>query len=1108
MSQYEKVNRVSITNGIRANNGGTTMRCLSAARRRFLGLQLLVMVLSAAFVASPSLAQVGGATLTGTVSDTSGAIVPNAEISIKNVSTGLIRTVTADSDGLYTAPNLLPGTYEVTVSASGFATSVQTGVVLTIGVQQVQNVQLQVGQVSQKVEVTSQSVNVELANPTISASVDSTTVRELPLNGRDWTQLATLEPGVLSVASLQPSLAAGEQRAARGFGVQMAISGIRPQQNGYYIDGINVNDYAGGGPGSVLGGTLGVDAIQEFSILTTNYTAEYGRTSGGVINAITRSGTSELHGNAYEFLRNSALDARNYFDGATIPGFRRNQFGGSVGGPIQKQHIFFFADYEGLRQDLGTTTVDTVPSPDARNGIIHNSDGTTTVVAVNPLVQPYLGLWALPNGPLLSPGNTGIYTFAGSQITNENFGTGRIDYKISDKDSLFGSYRYDAGVLTFPDALNTVVLGDRTKSQIVAIGENHIFSPQLLNSVRVGLNRNGAQDLSLTAINPLAGNPALGSVPGQNAAEISFPGVTPFPGGVDSGTRVKKTLNAFQGYDDVFLTKGIQSIKFGLSFEYDQMNEETISTSGGKFSLGSLTDFLTNNPTTFSAGLPETITPRNLRQNIFGGYIQDDIRWRPNLTFNLGLRYEMASTPSEIRGKLAALGVITDPAPHLGGPLFSNPTFRNFEPRVGFAWDPFRDGKTSVRGGFGMFDVLPLLQQYSSNEANTAPFFLSGTAENLPPGSFPTEAFSLLSATSNLRTSFIQSNPSRSYVMQWDLNIQRQFTRDLTASVAYVGSSGVHLPFHMDDGNMVLPTVTSSGDLWPQAIGSGTVLNPNIGRIDYLDWRTSSNYNALQVGLIKKMSKDFQVQGSYTWSRSIDDGSATTISDPFANSITSLLFFDRSLFRGPSDFNVGQNLVVNYLWVIPTPNSLTGPAAWLARGWQLGGIFEVSSGLPFTPLIGGDPLGQNSTDPFDYPNRLRGGGCNSLINPGNVNDYIKLSCFALPVPTPAIASQCTPFSAAPGTCQNLIGNGGRNEIVGPGLINFDFSMVKNTYFKEKYNVQFRAEFFNIFNRANFSAPIANDTLFDQTGAPIGGAGLITQTANTSRQIQFALKFIW
>jgi hypothetical protein len=200
--------------------------------------------------------------------------------------------------------------------------------------------------------------------------------------------------------------------------------------------------------------------------------------------------------------------------------------------------------------------------------------------------------------------------------------------------------------------------------------------------------------------------------------------------------------------------------------------------------------------------------------------------------------------------------------------------------------------------------------------------------------------------------------------------------------------------------------------------------------------------------------------------------------------------------------------VVNYLWVVPTPNSLAGPAAWLARGWQLGGIFEVSSGLPFTPLIGGDPLGQNSTDPFDYPNRLRGGGCNSLINPGNVNDYIKLSCFALPVPTPAIASQCTPFSAAPGTCQNLIGNGGRNEIVGPGLINFDFSMVKNTYFKEKYNVQFRAEFFNIFNRANFSAPIANDTLFDQTGAPIGGAGLITQTATTSRQIQFALKFIW
>jgi hypothetical protein len=344
--------------------------------------------------------------------------------------------------------------------------------------------------------------------------------------------------------------------------------------------------------------------------------------------------------------------------------------------------------------------------------------------------------------------------------------------------------------------------------------------------------------------------------------------------------------------------------------------------------------------------------------------------------------------------------------------------------------------------------------------------------------------------------------------MQWNMNIQRKLTPNLTATVGYVGTSGVHLPFHMDDGNMVLPTQTSAGLLWPQAIGSGTLLNPNIGRIDYLDWRTSSNYNGLQVGLIRNISKGFQIQGSYTWSRSIDDGSATTISDPFANSITSLLFFDRGLFRGPSDFNVGQNLVINYLWMVPTRNSLEGPLKWAARGWQVGGVVTISSGLPFTPVIGGDPLGQNSTDPFDYPNRLRGPGCQSLINPGSVDNYIKLSCFALPTPTAAVAAQCTAFATAPGTCQNLIGNGGRNEVVGPGLVNFDFSLVKNTYVKENFNVQFRAEFFNVFNRSNFASPIANDTLFDQTGAPIGGAGLITQTTTTSRQIQFAVKLIW
>ena len=301
------------------------------------------------------------------------------------------------------------------------------------------------------------------------------------------------------------------------------------------------------------------------------------------------------------------------------------------------------------------------------------------------------------------------------------------------------------------------------------------------------------------------------------------------------------------------------------------------------------------------------------------------------------------------------------------------------------------------------------------------------------------------------------------------------------------------MPFHMDDANVVLPTLTSAGYLWPTTIGSGTLLNTTIGRMDYLDWQSSSSYNGLEVGVIRRLSHGFQIQSSYTWSRSIDTGSATTISDPFSNSITSLLFFDRAAFRGPSDFNVGQVLTINYIWTPPVPRAVGGPAGWAIRGWQFGGVLQANTGLPFTPLIGGDPLGLNSADPFDYPNRLKGSGCQSLVNPGNVHNYIKLNCFALPTPTPAISALCTPFSAAPGTCQNLIGNAGRNEIVGPGFVNFDFSVVKNNYVRENFNVQFRAEFFNLFNRTQFNPPQGWGSQFGQ----------VTGSYNLPRVVQFS-----
>jgi hypothetical protein len=1062
------------------------------------------------FVSAQAHAQVTGATLSGTASDASGAIVPNAQISIKNLATGESRVVMTNAAGLYAAPNLLPGNYEVTASAQGFSTAIRTGIGLTVGAQQVLNITMAVGDVQQKVEVTGEAPTVEVSSSTLGAVVDSNTVRELPLNGRDWTALAALEPGVVSATALQYS-SLGTQRGGRGFGAQLIIAGTRPFQTSYRFDGVNVNDAVGGSPGSVTGASLGVDAVQEFSVMTSSYSAEYGRTSGGVVNAVSRSGTNQIHGTAFDFLRNSALDARNFFDGSQIPEFRRNQFGGSLGAPIRKDSTFVFGGFEGLRQALSTTVVDVTPSADARRGLIHNADGTTTQLNVSPLVQPFLGLWPLPT-LLLAPGNTGDFFLVGKAIANENFGTVRVDQRFSDKDSAFVTWQIDRSNLTQPDSLNDVLLSSETQRQLAVIEENHIFNPQLFNSFRVGLNRSRVVNSDPgSAINPLTANLSLSTVPGRNAPQVSVTGITAFTGGVESKVPGVQLLNAFQWYDDLFLTKGRHSLKFGFAAEHDLLNWSGAPTAGGRWSFGSLTNFLTDVPTSLTAQIPGTISISHYTDNIFGGYVQDDVHVWSNLTVNLGVRYEMSTVPTEKLGHLSTLLNITDPSPHTGNPLFNNPTLRNFSPRVGFAWDPFRNGKTSIRGGYGLFDVLPLVNEYASVLGMEAPFSLSGSG-TVSPGSFPTGAFNTLATASNsLRNLYIEHNPKRNYVQQWNFSLQRELAPNLTVTLSYVGSHSVHLPFLVNDANIVLPSQnTAEGYIWPS--GTGQLLNPNVGRIDFLTWSSSSVYHALQTRVTKRLSHGFQVQGSYTWGKSIDTSSGVGTPDSFQNSITSMFFFDPKLHRGLSDFNVAQTLSINYTWMIHSPQSLHGPLAWAASGWQVGGVFQANTGQPFTPLIGGDALGLRNTDAFDYPDHLNTPGCQSPINPGNPNNYLKLNCFSLPPATPDIASLCKAFSAAPGTCKNLVGNTGRNSVIGPGVTDFDFSLFKNNYIKkvsEVFNAQFRIEIFNIFNHPNFGSLVnTSNSIFDVNGNPVAGAGRLTTQGTSSRQIQFALKLVW
>jgi len=1113
---------------------------------------LFVWMLGLSTVISlPLRAQVAGGTLSGTITDPSGAVVPNAEVVITNSATGISRNVTTNADGFYSAANLLPGSYEVSVSATGFNTEVKKGIVINVGAQPVFNLILQIGAVANRVEVTTEAPTVQLTSSDISATVNATTVRELPLNGRSWTDLAALQPGVDTIHT-QPDFSSGADRGNRGFGQQLTISGARPQQNNYRLDGISLNDYANGAPGSVLGGSLGVDAIQEFSVLTSNYSAEYGKTSGGVVNAITRSGTNGFHGSAYEFLRNSALDAKNFFEqDPTLPkaSFKKNQFGGALGGPIIKNRTFFFADYEGVRQSKGIATrLSAVPSPEFHN------DPT-----VDPAVHRYLALYPTP--PSCGGADACPFVHIAQQVVTENFVTTRVDHKFSDKDGLFGTYLFDKTPYSSPDSFSNVELNTLSSRQIVAVEETHSFTSNFVNAVRFGYNHESVDNnASVKALNTAASDTSLGAFAGRDAAYVKVNGLTDMSGGVGGLPTYLYRWNSYQWYDDAFWTKGTHSVKFGFAAERMLLQATAFSDPNGVWIFGSIPNFRANKPNKFQGGLVSSVSPFDFRQSLFGGYAQDDWRWRKNVTLNLGLRYEMTTVPTETHGRMANLPTLDAALPVCGasvsgcsgtGPFFSNPSLKNFEPRIGFAWDPFSNGKMAVRGGAGLFDVLFLPYQYTLMEVLASPFF---QYTSVPKGStcpdgittltFPAVAPCLITPNKS-RSAYVEPHPKRNYVTQWNLNLQYQLTPDLAAMVAYVGSRGVHQPYRVDEADLVIPTKTSAGYLWPQVDVNGNLttgpnagsppltINPNFGSVRGMFYQGRSYFNALEFQLAKRMSHGFQAQGTFTWGKSIDTSSATLAGDAFGNSISSLNYFDPTLTRGLSDYSVGRTLVVNATWDVPSPKSFSGPARWLTDGWELGVIFTASDGVPFTPTwgTGGDPANTLSSDDFAYPNRLGGPDCAKLTNPGNPNNYIKTQCFAIPTAPnstfwtnncdPAPPSVGGPVDPASLQCFNLRGNAGRNILIGPGVTNLDFSVFKNNSIKrisETFNVQFRAEMFNILNHPNFQVPgpgDGNTDIFDGTGLslapnvnPSPTAGVLLRTTTPERQIQFAIKVVF
>jgi len=1037
------------------------------------------------------LAQTGTATLSGTVLDPSSAQIPGAALVITNTATNVSRTVATNGKGVYSVPSLNPGQYIVSVSAAGFSRLVVRDIVLAVGQSLVQNFTLKVGATVQQVTVTANPALVSTTSATISFEVTGADMRALPLNGRSWTDLADLSPGVTTIKTQAP--VGASDRATRGLGSELSISGGRPQQNAYLLDGININDYSNAGPGSVLGGNLGVDALQEFDIITANPDVEYGRTAAGVISAITRSGTNQLHGSAYEFFRNSAMDARNHFDPSQIPPFSRNQFGGSLGGPVRRNSTWIFGDYEGIRQSLSQGVLNTVPSPAARAGqlcsIPAGNGCNPTTVTVDPAITSFLNTFipqAQP-GTIFGNGDLGTFRLVSKTVTTENFFTTRFDHMFSPADSVSVDYMYDDAPTYGPDNFDVVDIYSKTIRQMAAVVWTHVLSSAAVNTVHFGFSRdNAGSPYNSTAILAAAGDPAHGFQPGDAVGSVSVPGMSNFVGGTTSQAPLLFRWNSVQAYDDASVTRGIHTIQFGASIERIDDNQITSDNPGGSFFFGSLSNFLTNQPESFLTTLPSSTSPRNMRQSIFSVYLNDTVRLRPYFTLDLGTRYEIASVPYEVNGKLSNLRVLAGNTPYLGNPYIKNPTFGNVEPRVGFAWDPFHDGKTSIRSSFGMYDILPYMVEMGPGVDSAYPFAQDAGTSKLPVGSFPTGAYSLLQNNTSLRKySALQYAPPRNYVMTWNLNIQRALGSKTTLLVGYVGSRGIHMWYQTDDGNIVLPTYNAQtrGYYWPLPIGSGTVVDPLLGRVFDASWSGDSYYDGGEAQLTEMMNHGLMGSLAYTYSRCIDTSSGSAASDQYRNSLNVGLYTAPSTRRGLCDTNISQNLVISTMWSIPGMRSGSS-LRWLTNGWQTGGILTASSGPPFSVVISGDPLGTNAVIPFDFPDRIK--GCGPLTT-GNPNAYINLKCFAFPNPV------------------NRMGNAGRNELIGPSLFDFDFSLLRNIKLRETENLQLRLDVFNLFNHTNFDAPTDNFTLFDGSGNPVPGAGLIDQTVTTSRQVQLAVK---
>lgn len=1047
-------------------------------------------------------------TILGTVRDSSGAVVSGAKVTVKQPATGLVQTQNTNTAGEYLFTELPVGTFSVTAEQPGFATETKQNVLLEVDARVREDFTLAVGAVTQTATVEASAPVISTDSSTVGNVINNQQVTELPLNGRNPLQLVTLVPGVNNGVK-------GSQNQTQGGSV--SINGAREQSNNFLLDGVDNNDLAI----NQWVVPIDPDAMEEFKVAETTYSAEYGRSGGGQINYTTKSGSNLFHGVAYEYLRNADVDARNFFDPLNIPPYKRNQFGASLGGPVKKDKTFFFFNWESTRIRQSISKVGTVPTAAMHSGNFSalsvpiydpssiNAAGQRTpfpnniipAADINSVGQAILNLYPLPNAP--NNASSGLYASTEPLTDNLNQYTGRVDHRFNDVDDLFGRYSFfDENRLNTFDPFcagshNLPGYGCNTLNggQAVLIGEIHLFGPNKVNELRLGYNRmsNGIFQQDQSTDN----STALGIL-GTSRNPIDFGTPVISPSGYDTegdATNLPQDRkdNTYQVTETFSWTHGKHNLKFGEDFRRFQLNllfdssargtltfQNFYTSQAANSSVGgsSIADMLLGDPYSASASHsfagPSASDVTGFRTSSLDFFAQDDWRVTPQLTLNLGLRWEYNSPVIDKYNHLATFD------PYISGDIkvatsqdqnLYTSKKTQFAPRVGFAYTPFGN-KTVFRGGYGIFwdeKLLNILLTPALSPPFVVPLSFNPSSNGIPNINIA-NPYGGAAAGSFESSTWLESPFKNGYIQQWSFNVQRQLASNMGLTVGYVGSKGSDLDREYN-ANLPQPSPLFNQANRPYPTFAGITVDSA---------SASSNYEALQIELEKKLSKGLTFLTGYTYSKSIDDDSAWSASvvDPF-NFHTE---------RGLSTFDTRNRLILSYVYVLPVGKgrSVLTHMNWAGEfflgNWQTNGIFTVQSGNPIDPSVG--LLTLTGTNSATRPDVVA--GCNPNNFAHTPTKWFNTACFT-------------------DNFLGRFGDSGRDVIIGPGVVDFDPSLLKNFVFKETRYVQFRAEFFNVLNHPNFDNPTTTET--SSTFGRITSAG-VQDPRLTSRQIQFALRLVF